>query len=266
MNMVGGINAGMALGPMQSLSEGGYLNNLFGTTDPGVLSDASQGYGPGSTWLNLSTSRQWVCLSNSTGAATWILAGVVPGVGIEPSSMLTQFGAGTGSFFEEGNINRQVSGAGVSPTAAAATDYVLFTYTLPANSFDIAGRGLCMTSEGSFGATGNNKIIKLWFGCTAAVVGAAVSGGTAIGSTGTVTTNAGGWSIQANVFKYGAAGSNTQLSLHQQAQVGNATSALLAPQLLTVVENASIIMCVTGQAPTATTDIVANFFEINVMN
>lgn len=257
--------AGFALGPTQTLSEAGYLNNFAAIVDPAATNDASQGYGPGSTWLNTSNNRQWVCLTNAIGAAAWLLAGVVPGVGVEPSSMLTQFGNGAAIFPEEGNINRQLSAAGIQP-GGTAVDSVLAAYSLPANSFDIAGRGLAITAQGSFGATGNNKRVKIFFNATTAVVGAAVTGGTAIADTGVVTTNGGGWSVQANVFKTGAAGSNTQLGLHQQAQIGGAVAALVAPQAIAAVENAPILIAITGNAATVVSDIVFNFLEINAMN
>ena len=243
-----------------------YRDNLVATADPAVSNDNTQDYGPGSLWLNSATMRVWMCLTNATGAAVWALDGVQPGVGIEPSSMITQFGSGTATFPEEGNINRQISSAGVTPGATGA-DNVLAAFSLPANSFDQAGRGLSITAQGSFGATGNNKRIKIIFNPSTATVGSTVgSGGSTVADTGTVTTNGGGWSIQANVFKYGAAGSNTQIGLHQQAQIGGAVAALLAPSLVTATESAAINVAVTGNATTATTDIVFNFLEINAMN
>lgn len=164
-----------------------------------------------------------------------------------------------------GDINTQVSSAGVQPGATAA-DKVLAVYSLPAGAFDIAARGIDVQAQGSFAATANSKRIKIIFAPTAAVVGQTVTGGTTIADTGTVATNGGGWSIMASVFKYGAAGSNTQLCLHQQSQVGAAVSALLAPSLTTAPENAPILIAVTGNATTAVTDIVFNFLQITAMN
>lgn len=184
----------------------------------------------------------------------------------QPAGILTQFGAGTGTFGEEGNLNRQISSAGVQPGATGA-DNVLAVYSLPANSFDVSGRGVCITAQGSFGATANNKRIKIIVNPATAVVGSTVgAGGTTIADTGTVATNGGGWSLQGNVFKYGAAASNTQIALHQQAQVGAAVSALLAPSLMTATESGAILVAVTGNATTAASDIVFNFLEINAMN
>lgn len=166
----------------------------------------------------------------------------------------------------EGNIGVQIVSAGVNPGATGA-DNVLAVFTLPANVFDQSGRGVSFLAEGSFGATVNNKQVKIIFNPSAAVVGSTVgSGGTTIADTGTVATNNLGWSVQANVFKYGAAGSNTQIGLHEQAQTGGTVSSLLKPSLITAVENAPILVAVTGNATTAATDIVFNFLGINWMN
>lgn len=240
------------------------INNFTATTDPGTGNDNTQGYGPGSEWINTTANREWTCVSSGTGAAVWSLGGVVPGVGIEPSSMLTYFGGGTASFPEEGNINRQVTATGVSPGATGA-DNVVAVYTIPASSFDVTGRGIQITAAGSFASNGDAKTIKVIFGCTTAVIGSTVTGGTTIATTGSVTTNGSGWQISVNVFKYGAAGSNTQLSIHSQAQVGAAVSALQAPTALTATESGAIIIAITANTTTAT-DVVFNWLEINAMN
>jgi hypothetical protein len=239
-------------------------NNTTATTDPGAGNDNTQGYFAGSLWVNTTNGRVWIAQAVATGAAAWALA-VVPGTGIEPSSNLEQFGAGVATVLAEGNINRQISAAGIQPGATGA-DNVLAIYSIPASSFDSVGRGIGITAQGSFGATANNKRIKLIFNATAAIVGGTVSGGTTIADTGTVATNGGGWSVQANVFKYGGSGSNTQIGLHQQAQIGNAVAALLAPSLITATESGPILVAVTGNATTAASDIVFNFLEVNAMN
>jgi hypothetical protein len=240
-------------------------NNTTATTDPGVSNDSTQGYFVGSIWVNTTNGRVWIAQAVGTGVAAWALA-VVPGTGIEPSSNLEQFGAGTATVLAEGNINRQISSAGISPGATGA-DNVLAVFSIPANSFDISGRGIGITAQGKFGATANNKQIKLIFNPATAVVGSTVgAGGTTVADTGAVATNGGGWSVQANVFKYGAAASNTQIGLHQQAQIGAATAALLAPSLITATESGPILVAVTGNATTAASDIVFNFLEVNAMN
>lgn len=166
---------------------------------------------------------------------------------------------------EEGNIYRETV---VSRNPGAINqDNVLAAFTIPAGSFDIAGRGVNLLSQGSVAATVNSKRLKIYWGCTAAVVGSAVSGGTVIADTGAYTTNnAVGWSLEANVFKYGAAGSNTQLALHMSAQIGLTVGTLLVPSALTSTESGPIIVAITGNAVTVVTDIIYNFFEVNAMN
>ena len=187
-------------------------NNLSATTDPGASSDNTQDYSVGSRWVNTATRRVWTCLSAATGAASWVLDGVVPGVGVEPSNISTYFGGGTGTFLREGNLAHLV-GNPLGGNNADTTDDVLASYTLPASSFDLAGRGLCITAQGSTGPTTNNKRVKLWFNAT--ISGAAVTGGSVIADTGpwvngTTPNNNVGWQLMANVFKYGVAGSNSQ--------------------------------------------------------
>ena len=241
---------------------------LFATVDPGVNNDITTGVGIGSIWFNATAGylRWWECRDNTAGAAKWVFSGAdYANGGSTPNSDVVQFGSGAAFAAAEGNINRQIVSAGVQPGATGA-DNVLAAYSIPANSFDVAGRGICLTAQGSFGATGNNKRIKIIFNATTAVVGSTVTGGTTICDTGTVATNGGGWSLQGNVFKYGAAGSNTQVGLHQQAQVGAAVAAMLAPSLITATESGAILVAVTGNATTAASDIVFNFFEANAMN
>ncbi len=235
------------------------------TQDPGVNDDVTKGFGVGSVLYNTSNSRMWTMLANTVGAAIWFLSGVVPGVGIEPSSMLTYFGGGLATFPEEGNIARQIVSAGVQPGATGA-DNVLAVFSLPAASFDLLGRGIVVSASGSFGATANNKRIKIIFNATTAVVGSTVTGGTTVADTATIATNGGGWAVQANIFKYGALGSNTQMGIHTQAQIGAAVAAMLAPTLITAVESGAILIAITGNATTAASDIVFNFLEINAMN
>jgi hypothetical protein len=180
-----------------------------------------------------------------------------------PTLQIPQFGFGNGNgpFGPSGNLGVQISSAGIQPGATGA-DNVLAAFTLPAYSFDNFGRGIQITAAGSFGATGNNKTIKLFAGATTATVGSTISGGTAVASTGTVTTNGGGWQIQASIYKYSAGGANTQLGIHQPSITGAAASTLLAPSLLTMTESGALIFAVTGNAATAATDILLNFFEI----
>lgn len=188
------------------------------------------------------------------------------GAGVAPfGATIGQFGSGTAFAGEAGNVSVQVSAAGISP-GSTGNDNVLAVYSLPANSLDHAGSQLSIQASGSFAANGNTKRVKLIFAPSAAVVGSAVTGGTTIADTAAVTTSGGGWSIGALVTKYGALGANTQLAVHEQAQVGGAVAALLAPATLTATETGAILIAVTGNATTTATDIVMNLFLVNGAN
>jgi len=269
-----GVLAAVAIGDVIDLIRGGCTllpayNNLSATTDPSVSNDNTQDYSAGSRWLNTTARRAWTCLSAATGAALWVLDGVVPGLGVEPSNMLTYFGGGTGTFLEEGNLNRQV-GNPLGRNNADTTDDVLASYILPASSFDVAGRGLCITSQGNTGPTANNKRVKLWFNATIST--GAVSGGSVIADTGawvngTTPNNNVGWQLMANVFKYGAAGSNTQYA-QGTAILGGVHGGIGSVVFPTAMESGAIVIALTGSSYTtgAANDVVATWFEVNAMN
>jgi hypothetical protein len=210
-------------------------------------------------------SRSLVLWDTKVGDVPVIINGPTPS-GQTPSIASANAGGSSSSFNGSGDISLQVASAGINPGATGA-DNVLAAFSLPANFFDIAGRGVEVTAEGSFAATGNNKDVKIIFNPATAVVGSTVgAGGTTVADTGTSTGNNVGWSIQANVYKYGNPGSNTQLGLHSQAQVGATVSTLLKPSLITATESGPILIAVTGNATTVATDIVFNFLQVFAMN
>ncbi len=259
------VPAPLAGGTLQTVG----VATLTATADPGTGQDSTQGYQVGSIIFNSTTGflRWWECRDATAAAAKWVFSGAdYANGGTTPSSEVVQFGSGSGTLAAEGNINRQISAAGVSPTSTGV-DYVLAAFSLPANSFDVAGRGISITAQGSFGINTNNKTVKIYFNPSVATVGGSIgSGGITVATTGVVATNGSGWSIQANVFKYGAAGSNTQITLHQQSQVAATVTALTAPQLATATESGAILIAVTGNCATTATDIVFSFMEINCVN
>jgi hypothetical protein len=269
-----GVIAAAATGDVIDLIRGGCTllpayNNLLATADPGASNDNTQDYSVGSRWVNTIARRVWTCLSPATGAASWTLDGVVPGVGVEPSNISTSFGGGTGTFLREGNLVRQV-GNPLAGNNANIVDDVLASYTLPASSFDVAGRGLCITAQGNTGATTNNKRIKLWF--NASISSGVVTGGSVIADTGawingTTPNNNVGWQLMANVFKYGAAGSNTQYA--QGASIlGGIYGGIGLPVFPTAVESGALVIALTGSSYTTgvANDVVATWFEVNAMN
>lgn len=256
---------GPAGGPVPSLLA---FNNLTAVTDPGASNDITQGYAIGSVWFNnaAGSKRVWTCYNNAAGAAKWTFEGAdyISG-GSNPPGEVTQFGLGSGVFGEEGNILRAISSAGINP-GATGVDSVLATFTIPAGSFDSAGRGLNFMACGSMTSAATAKTLKLIYGATTAVVGSTVVGGTTIGSFSDSTANsAGGWQLAANVFKYGVNGSNTQIAFHEASQSGTVVGALVAPSLLTATESSAILCAVTGNAAIVA-NITYNFLEVNAMN
>jgi hypothetical protein len=234
-----------------------------------MSNDDTQDYSVGSRWFNIGARRVWVCLSAATGAASWALDGVLPGIGVQPSNMLTYFGGGGGTLLEEGNLNRQI-GNPLAGNNGDTTDDVLASYSMPASSLDVAGRGLCIAAQGTTGQTNNNKRIKLWF--NAAISAGTVTGGSVIADSGawtdgTVPNNNVGWQLTANVFKYGAAGSNTQYA-QGTAILGGIHGGIGSPVFPTALESGAIVIALTGSSYTsgAGNDVVATWFEVNATN
>jgi hypothetical protein len=169
-----------------------------------------------------------------------------------------------------GNISLQVSSAGINPGVTGG-DYVLAVYSIPANFFDAAGRAIQFSAAGSIASNANLKTIKLIANPSAATVGSAVTGGTTLMSTGTFSGSSGqtGFFVEAVLQKYGSGGSNTQIG-YPIASFYEATASLVAganyPQLLTATESGAILVCVTGNAATLTSDITLNVFTVQASN
>lgn len=186
---------------------------------------------------------------------------------IRPSTMTSQCGqSGLGARLG-GNVSIQVNATGQG-NGADTTDDVLATYALPASALDVAGRQVTITAAGKFAANGNNKRIKIWWGTTTQTVGSPVVGGTLIADSGVVTTNGGGWSAGVQVTKYGAAGSNTQLSSNSAVVAGASHTGTTAPAALTANESGIINITITGSSSTsgAANDVVGQLFDVAFNN
>lgn len=184
------------------------------------------------------------------------------------SSGLIQSGSATSAVVRSGgNASVQVSSAGLG-NGADTTDDVLFTYALPANAMDAAGRQVTITAAGKFAATANNKRIKIWWGTTTQTVGSAVAGGTLIADSGVVTTNGGGWTATVQIQKYGANGSNTQIGTNAQVVAGATHLGTAAPTLLTATESGVINITITGASSTtgAANDVLGQLFDVAFNN
>ena len=182
--------------------------------------------------------------------------------GYDPSSILTQFGSGTGTFGEEGNIYKSFPAAGTSP-ASTGGDIVVATYTIPANSFDVAGRSLSFYAMGNFAANANTKTAKIIFGATTATVGSAVVGGTTIATTGASTGSGVGWALSSNV---NATGANTQSYQETSTIVGTTHGGMGVSAALALTASSPIICAVTINCATTATDASLWAFEINATN
>ncbi len=201
------------------------------------------------------------------GAQLYMNQGTAESCNFQPLATST-FGSGGGSMGESGNIYSQpyaIADANGQPAATGA-DTVIAVYSLPKNSLDLAGRGLLISMQGNFAATGNNKTCKIIWNATTAVVGATVTGGTTIATTGVSAGNNVGWLIQGSVYKYGAANSNTQVTQEVATIVGTTHGGIALAANTTATENAAILIAFTGNAATAATDIQMTLAEVFAMN
>ena len=206
-------------------------------------------------------------LFRAASAGVWQSDPFFNGIGAIPSTGGVQPGsAASGVARSGGNLSVQVSSAGQG-NGADTTDDVLFTYALPASALDVAGRQISIMAAGKLGSTANNKRIKVWWGTTTQTVGAAVAGGTLICDSGVMTQNGGGWQASVQVEKYGANGSNTQISNGAQV-IGSTHLGVQVPALLTAVENGVINITVTGSSPTtgAANDVVGQVVDVAFNN
>ena len=186
-------------------------------------------------------------------------------------SIPSLFGGGTAVMEESGNVNVQ-SGAPLTNPASITNDNVLAVYTLPAGSLSAAGKGLEITAGGNFPLTDTQaKRCKLIWNPTSAVVGSAVGTNSTsflLGDTGS-TTNGGaaaGWLIQAEVYKYGALGSNTQIAQETGVIVGSIHGGCGLAAALTTNESLAINIAVTGNATSSVGDIALYNVNIQAFN
>ena len=186
-------------------------------------------------------------------------------------SIPSTFGAGTGTLEESGNLTAQIGNPLTNP-ASITNDNVLAIYTVPAGSFSAAGKGIELQAQGNFPLTDTQaKRCKIIWNPSSAVVGSAVVTTAAsflLGDTGS-TTNGGapaGWMLSAQVYKYGAAGSNTQIGQENGAIVGSVHGGMGLASALTTNEAASVIAAVTGNATSSVGDIALYSFTIEGFN
>jgi len=181
---------------------------------------------------------------------------------VDPQSLTTALNQVDAINFS--NFYRTTSTTGVAPGATGA-DNVLAVYSLPANTFGTTlgqTQELAIQCSGAFGANGNTKRVKIIWNATTAVVGSTVTGGTVISDTGAVTTNSGGFNLNAAVIR---AGSNSQVCVNEGAIAGSTHVGTSAPASATATETGAILIAVTGNATTTASDIKLNYFQVDGM-
>jgi hypothetical protein len=182
-------------------------------------------------------------------------------------NQISQFGGAAAYLSVQGALKRTALGTAVAPAATGA-DKVLAVYSIPALALNADGVALELRAAGQFANNGNTKQVKIIFNPSTAVVGSTVgSGGTLISDTGASTTSGGvGFLLGGMVVKYGALASNTQWTMNTGSIVGSTHGGVVAPVLATATESAAILVAVTGNATTATTDILLSLFEVRGLN
>lgn len=134
-------------------------------------------------------------------------------------------------------------------TIADTNETTLKTYTLPANAFGANGiKGLEIEAYGRFGATANNKTVKIKFG-------------TVVFTSGALADNAKNWAFKGKVIR---------VSASVQVIVGEFIHDTAVVTLSNVAgaesETAAIVILVTGQNGTAAAnDIICNHFSVKAI-
>lgn len=244
------------------------------------------GYAPGAVWFNLAGTAaagfRWTNIGgNGFGTnptAVWVRD--------DPSSgQQAQFGGGTSYMATSGNLYRTILTVGneIQPSATGALK-IVDIFTLTKNSFDQAGRGLQFSvwcnNAGTSGHAVRIQIVANPSNAGLPASGAGVAGqtdGTITVTGGTVVLDTGasysptgtptfGIVFQGQIFKTGAAGSNTQeamlTSLLPQAGLTHTT----AWADIGLTESAANVFAICISAATTATDIEYQGMEITGFN
>ena len=174
------------------------------------------------------------------------------GAAVFPKPPIINAGSlGVGAFLPAGLVSSQFNGSGIG-NGADTTDDPLFSYVLPANSFDANGRNLVIEAWGDLSGTGNNKTIKLWFGSQVVV------------TSGVVTFTGPGWYFRATITRDGT----TNQTGIGTAMIGNTFSEVSPVFFGTQAMTAGITIMVTGASPTtgAANDVVGYGMTVEFRN
>lgn len=154
-----------------------------------------------------------------------------------PSYMATQVGSSQIAVKDTGNLFVYAGAAASGQPAVINSNRVVQFFAIPPLAFDVANRGLLINASGGQLSNANVKTVSLLVSSVLPVIGAVAPSGTTIASSTLTASAAGGWTIGAQIQKYGALGSNTQIAVHQAAQSVGAVGALTAPSALTLNES-----------------------------
>lgn len=156
-------------------------------------------------------------------------------------------GGGVGTIKPAGVIYIATSPVG---TGADTTEDVLQTFSLPASTFDVAGRAVRIKAAGTYGADANNKTIKVYFGAQ-------------IYNTGTISQNNTAWAIELIVW---CTGTNTQSYFTSGLYAGTAIVGAGSGNL-TQTASGAITIKVTGQNGSAVAnDIICTTMIVEMLN
>lgn len=166
------------------------------------------------------------------------------------SGSLFRFGKGSMPMGASGNIFTYLSATGTG-NGNDTTEDLLQSFVLPANAFDIPGRGLWLYAFGTLANNAHSKTAKLYFGSSIVLSSGAQTGANL------------GWALELVVFKTGA---NAQIASGQPV-VGTTHGGVTLPLIGTETDTAGITIKVTGQTGTAAAnDVVLTGLIASAMN
>jgi hypothetical protein len=169
------------------------------------------------------------------------------------ASSVQQFGKGGAVTPGGGNLSGAVftNGAAGTGNGNDTTEDLLFSYTLPANSFDSIGRQLFIQAHGTFANNANTKTAKLYFGSSINFTTVNAAGGSVIP-----------WWMQLLVTKVGP---SVQVCLAQSINGTTHAGSLDLPG--TENDAAAIIIKVTGQTSVAgANNVVCKMMSVQALN
>ncbi|MCW3104361.1 MAG: hypothetical protein JWO09_2801 [Bacteroidetes bacterium] len=156
------------------------LVNFSGIVDPTASNDNTEGYGIGSTWLNVSGPRQFTCFDASTGAAVWQEITPKPNIqehieNLNNPHQVTKAQVGLSEADNTSDLNKPVSTAqeaadtAVYNAASAYADSLVIGLLNDRGNYDASSNTFPV--DGGSGASGAVKKGDLWTVNVAGILG-----------------------------------------------------------------------------------------------